>query len=167
MITNGSSCGCFSPHESFPENVTSGLSDLACFVQIGSVCILFTCLAYALLSDLDEPPATNPLAIVRISPATASLFLVLVGDFYLHLEVDSHLRLSGTYNVDHFAPQTSLVFLTKSNRSDSSNHDTCPYHAHDPYGNGNTYSYFSPLDYFSLAWATSEWGHFLPVLKFC
>ena len=76
---------------------------------------------------------------------------MLVGDLCLHLEVDSQLRLFGTYNVVHFALQSSLVFLVESNfRSDSSNNDTRPYYAHDPYGNGNTYSYFSPLDYIGL-----------------
>ena len=52
----------------------SGSSNLACFIQTGFVCILFTCLAYAYLSDLDEPPATTPLAIILISYAITCCF---------------------------------------------------------------------------------------------
>ena len=74
MITKGSSCGCFTPHESCAEKVIFGSSDLACFVQTSFVCILFIYLMHALLSDLDDPSTTNPPAMVRLSPATICCF---------------------------------------------------------------------------------------------
>lgn len=84
-----------------------------------------------------------------------------MGDFCLHLEVNSHLHLSRTYNVGHFATQIPLAFLAELNfRSSLLNCVSHLYRARDSCGSGNTYPCFSSPNDISLAWATSDQSFF-------
>lgn len=59
MITKGSLCGCFAPHESFVKKVTSSSSDLACFVQIDSMCIFSHACGGLLSSSWGQLPPSS------------------------------------------------------------------------------------------------------------
>ena len=68
IMTKGSLWGCFTPMAS------PSLKDMSRYVRRcldgGTVWTLFTCLWYAFLSDLNDPPENGPLVIVFISPIT-------------------------------------------------------------------------------------------------
>ena len=65
IITRGSLCGCFTPLVSSSENRIS-LSVRLCF-KGGILWMLFTCLWYEVLRDLNDPLVDGPLVIVFIS----------------------------------------------------------------------------------------------------
>ena len=69
IMTNGSLWGCFTPMAS------ASLKDIfwsVCLCLNGSIMwTLFTCLWYAFLRDLNDPPVKGPPAIVFISPITS------------------------------------------------------------------------------------------------
>ena len=67
MITNGSSCGCFTPLAFSSEKIMSMVSLLLCF-NGGAVWTLLTCLYCNFLRDLKDPPAVGPPLIILISP---------------------------------------------------------------------------------------------------
>ena len=58
---------------SFSEKTMSNLLNLDIFEGGNHECMLFTSLAYAFFSDLEDPPATNPPKIIIISPMGALL----------------------------------------------------------------------------------------------
>ena len=61
------------PQTSFSEKTMSDLLFLDIFEGRNCECTLFTSLAYAFVGDLEDPPATNPLKIILISPMGALL----------------------------------------------------------------------------------------------
>ena len=68
IMTKGSLWGCFTPMAS------PSLKDMSWYVRLcldgGTTWTLFTCLWYAFLSDLNDPPENGPPVIVFISPIT-------------------------------------------------------------------------------------------------
>ena len=68
IMTKGSLWGCFTPLAS-PSLKDMSLSVRHC-LDGGMVWTLFTCLWYAFLSDLNDPPENGPPTIVFISPIT-------------------------------------------------------------------------------------------------
>ena len=68
IMTKGSLWGCFTP------TASPSLKDMSWYVRRcldgGTVWTLLTCLWYAFLSDLNDPPENGPPVIVLISPIT-------------------------------------------------------------------------------------------------
>ena len=69
IMTKGSLWGCFTPLAS-PSLKDMSLSVRRCLYG-GMVWTLFTCLWYAFLRDLNDPPENSPPVIVFISPITS------------------------------------------------------------------------------------------------
>ena len=65
MITNGSSCDCFTPSASSFENRMS-TSTFLIYVRGGNLWTLFTCLWCDFLKDLKDPPVDGPPVIIFI-----------------------------------------------------------------------------------------------------
>ena len=73
IITSGLSWGCLTPRASFSEKTMSVSLYLGVFEGGNRECMMFTSLAYALFSDQEDPPTTNPSEIILISPMRALL----------------------------------------------------------------------------------------------
>ena len=97
IITCGSSWGCLTPQASISEKTMSDSLHLGIFEGENREWTLFTSLVYAFFSDLEDPPTTNPLKIILISPMRAFLPLVSSSLFFsslcCHL-YDSNLQTS-------------------------------------------------------------------------
>ena len=69
IITKGSLWGCFTPLAS--PSLKDMSRSVRCCLDEGMVWILFTCLWYAFLRDLNDPPENGLPVIVFISPITS------------------------------------------------------------------------------------------------
>ena len=69
IITKGSLWGCFTPLAS--PSLKDMSRSVHCCLNGGIVWTLFTCLWYAFLRDLNDPPEKGPFVIVFISPITS------------------------------------------------------------------------------------------------
>ena len=65
-LYKGSSCDCFNPLASSPENKM--FLSILFYLRGGILWTLFTCLCCDFLRDLKDPPIDSPLMIIFISP---------------------------------------------------------------------------------------------------
>ena len=111
MMTNWSSCGCFTPLASSLKNTMSMVSLLLCF-NGGVVWTLLTCLCCNFLRDLNEPPLSVP-HWSSWSPLRRSLDNHVDFPHLLAYLMIVHIVQACT-NLVHFSSQTFVIFPSRS-----------------------------------------------------